>query len=336
MRHANISHRFSKQFGLGLILGLIVGLTVTAAPIQRASAVTLAPFKDKLYEVKSFDGRLRKCDAPINERTLKLPTFGGRHIIYDFNEQRDVNGRDVPMPNGKWQNVAQPKYITRLDDRDQRSFDLRVTTARGTRILPNNEVGNPNGAKFAIIFIHGAAGIYANRDLGMKDETFSGNFNRLKNMVVQNGGVYYTPTIEDFERAGPDDVAALITHIATKSPDAPIVLSCASSGGSVCAGVAKNDEAAKNLSGIVIMGASWGHDFLGSAAHRRRVPVVFAQGTCDRGNPYDRLFSLFAVILKRDDTYPTRFLGFADGVHGTPIRMIDWRETLNWLFSIKN
>lgn len=338
MKHTSFDpqNRLTRWGGSACFALSIFTISILAiSPAQASGSVVLAPFKDELYTNQTFDGKLRKCDASINERTLKLPGLNGRHVIYDFNEQRDVNGRDVPMPNGKWQNVAQPKYISLLDERDQRNFDLRVTSARGTRTLESTEVGNPNGAKFAIIFIHGAAGIYANRDLGMKDETFAGNFNRLKNMVVQNGGVYYTPTIKDFERAGPEEVAALITHIAEKAPGAPIVLSCASSGGSVCAGVAKIATAAKNLSGIIVMGASWGHDFLGSPAHVARVPVVFAQGTCDRGNPYDRLFSLFNAILKRDDTYPTRFQGFADGVHGTPIRMINWRETLNWIFSIQ-
>jgi hypothetical protein len=153
---------------------------------------------------------------------------------------------------------------------------------------------------------------------------------------VKNGGVYYTPTIKDFEQEGPEDVAALISHIDEKaSPKAPIVLSCASAGGVVCARVAHHAKAGGRLSGLVILGSSMGHDFLSSAAYRARVPIVFAQGTCDRGNPYDRLFSVFHEALKRDDTYPTRFQGFADGVHGTPIRMIDWRETLNWIFSVQ-
>jgi dipeptidyl aminopeptidase/acylaminoacyl peptidase len=29
--------------------------------------------------------------------------------------------------------------------------------------------------------------------------------------------------------------------------------------------------------------------------------------------------------------YPVRFVRFESGTHGTPIRMTDWRETLNWM-----
>lgn len=319
---------------LGGFFAATAGPTIGVASAA-ASSVQLAPFKDDLYAIHPYDGILRRCDAAINERTLKLPSMKGRHVIYAFDEKTDVNGRDVPMANGQWQNVAKPKYISLLNERDQRTFDLKIETASGSRVLQNNEVGNPNGAKFAIIFIHGAAGIYANRDLGTQDVSFSGNFNRLKNMVVENGGVYYTPSISDFEVKGPQDVTQLIEHIGRVSPGAPIVLSCASSGGAVCAGVAKSPKAAKLLSGIILIGSSWNMSFIGSPAHEARVPVVFAQGTCDRGNPYDRLFGLFREILKRDDSYPTRFQGFADGVHGTPVRMMNWRDTLNWIFSIE-
>ena len=32
--------------------------------------------------------------------------------------------------------------------------------------------------------------------------------------------------------------------------------------------------------------------------------------------------------------YPARFVRFETGTHGTPIRMTDWRETLNWMLSV--
>ncbi len=331
----NLQKNGNGAYRVGLVAVMAALFSPLMSMTASAGSVVLAPFKDELYQNRPYDGVLRRCDAPLNARTLKLPAMNGRHIVYAFDEQTDVNGRDVPGPGGKWQNVAKEKYITRLSDGDQRKFDLKVDTPSGARVLQNNEVGNPNGAKFAVIFIHGAAGIYANRDLGTQDESFSGNFNRLKNLVVQNGGVYYTPSISDFAVKGPQDVTGLIQHIGRVAPGAPIVLSCASSGGAVCAGVANSQDAAKLLSGIIVMGASWGMGFIGSPAHKARVPVVFSQGTCDRGNPYDRLFGVFHEVLKRDDTYPTRFQGFADGVHGTPIRMMDWRNTLNWIFSVE-
>ena len=35
----------------------------------------------------------------------------------------------------------------------------------------------------------------------------------------------------------------------------------------------------------------------------------------------------------RTGGYPARFVRFETGTHGTPIRMSDWREVLNWMLA---
>ena len=48
----------------------------------------------------------------------------------------------------------------------------------------------------------------------MNDYTFGGNFNRLKNLAVANGGTYYVPSVRSFDEKGVADVAALIADAA--------------------------------------------------------------------------------------------------------------------------
>lgn len=48
----------------------------------------------------------------------------------------------------------------------------------------------------------------------MNDYTFGGNFNRLKNLAVANGGTYYVPSVRSFDDNGVADVAALIADAA--------------------------------------------------------------------------------------------------------------------------
>lgn len=55
------------------------------------------------------------------------------------------------------------------------------------------EVGASSGARFAVIFVHGAVPQEMRLTLGVLDGTFSGNFNRLENMVIEDGGSYYSP-----------------------------------------------------------------------------------------------------------------------------------------------
>jgi len=39
----------------------------------------------------------------------------------------------------------------------------------------------------------------------------------------------------------------------------------------------------------------------------------------------------FRAIKKAAPDYPIRYDLFMEGVHGTPIRMSDWRMVLNWM-----
>ena len=60
---------------------------------------------------------------------------------------------------------------------------------------------------------------------------------------------------------------------------------------------------------------------------------MFAHGAKDKLYPVGRMRT-FADAMRRGGQ-DVRFVEFATGGHGTPIRMIDWRKELNWLLSHK-
>ena len=70
-----------------------------------------------------------------------------------------------------------------------------------------------------------------------------------------------------------------------------------------------------------------------SPAFKAKVPVFFGQGSRDPVFPVEKQEAFFRSILKRDPRYPAMFVRFESGSHGTPIRMSDWRETINWMLS---
>ena len=65
------------------------------------------------------------------------------------------------------------------------------------------------------------------------------------------------------------------------------------------------------------------------------MPVFFGQGSRDTVFPVDSQEAFFRSILAKSPGYPARFVRFETGTHGTPIRMTDWRETLNWMLSAR-
>ena len=95
---------------------------------------------------------------------------------------------------------------------------------------------------------HGRDG---DRRLGANDYSFGGNFNRLKNLVAGNGGVYYSPTVRSFDSSGVAVIASLIRYAGAQSPGRPIILSCASMGSQVCWGIARDADSVKRLKGMV-------------------------------------------------------------------------------------
>ncbi|MCO5056640.1 MAG: alpha/beta hydrolase [Rhizobiaceae bacterium] len=276
-----------------------------AAGLASAAAEGLAPFKDQLF---AYPKTLRESD-------------GGAYRVVDYQEMRDINGRDE-IPERR----VRAEYVS-LGVRRQQS-DRILDTGAGK--VPHIAVGTDKGARFITVYIHGQGG---NRKQGVNDFTFGGNFNRIKNLMADNGGLYLSVDFADFGPAGNAQVAAVIAHYAAASPRAPVFVACGSMGGAHCWMLAERDDMAARLGGLLLLGSHWNDAFIKSPAFKAKVPVFFGQGSRDPVFPVEKQEAFFRSILKRDPRYPAMFVRFESGSHGTPIRMSDWRETINWMLS---
>ena len=263
----------------------------------------LAPFKDRLF---AYPAVLAGAD-------------GGRHLTVDYRESRDIDARDEIPERRVW-----PNYVD-LGVRRARK-DLVAETPAGR--IAHMAVGAEANARFIVVYVHGQGG---SRRQGMDDFTFGGNFNRISNLALANGGLYLTLDFTDFAAAGARQVAQLAGLYAARSPGAPVFIACGSMGGALCWRLADDAGIAPRLGGLLLLGSHWDDGFFAVRAFRRRVPVFFGHGGNDRVYPVERQEAFFRAILKRAPDYPTRFVRFETGSHGTPIRMTDWRATLNWM-----
>jgi predicted esterase len=284
----------------GLLAGLLL-LTATSAFAQGS----LPPFKDDYF---AYPGVLSSAD-------------NGDYKVIDYNEMRDINGRDsVPEKRVK------DAYVS-LKARAYQKDVVFQTAAGPVKVMA---AGKQSGASFIVIYLHGRGG---NRLQGMNDFTFGGNFNRLKNLAATNGGLYLTPDFKDFAATGEAQVAGLIEAAKATSPSAPLILACGSQGGALCWRIASNDNAGNQLSGLILLGSLWDEGFFKSPAFKKRVPVFFGHGSRDPVFAIDKQEGFYREIRKRSPGYPVQFRRFESGNHGTPIRMSDWREMLNWIFT---
>jgi len=274
-----------------------------------AFAFKLAPYKDKLFQYPKI-----------------LDTgAGGAFEHVDYSKQRDLYGRDEVL-----EIRAHRRYVSLKPARRQKNLTLEV----GGRTLKYIGLGKLDGrAKAVVIYVHGQGG---SRLQGSNDWTFGGNFNRIKNLMLRNDGVYVSTDISDFGPKGRDDVKALMQSFAARSPGAPIFVACGSMGGHVCWSLIKDREAARLLGGILLLGSVSDRDFLGSAAFTggaRPVPIYLGHGSEDNVFDWRSQEAFFKTVKTRRPDYPIRFTLFETGSHGTPIRMTDWRLILNWMLA---
>ena len=271
--------------------------------LSSASALTLKPFKDDLF---AYPGLLAEED-------------GGARLVVDYREQRDINQRDeVPERRVK------ADYV-RLSVRSAQK-DLSLTTGSGE--IRHVAVGKADGASAIVVYLHGQGG---SRRQGVDDFTFGGNFNRIKNLMWENGGLYLSPDFSEFGPKGVAEIAALLDHYASRSPGVPIFAACGSMGGAICWGLADDPSMSRKLSGLLLLGSFTSDGFAASAAYKRKVPLYLGQGSKDTVFPVDTQEAMYRKL--RGGGYPVRLVRFETGTHGTPIRMTDWRDILNWMLS---
>lgn len=270
-----------------------------------ASAETLKSYKDELFAYPAILSR------------------EGPYMVVDYNEMRDINGRDE-IPERR----ARGKYVSTGVRKAQQDLVLRTGAGKVRHVA----VGRREDAKFIAIYLHGQGG---SRKQGVDDFSFGGNFNRIKNLMVRNGGLYLSPDFSDFGGKGAAEIEALIAHYAERSPGAKIFVACGSMGGALCWTLAGDKAIGPRLSGLLLLGSHWHDGFLTSPAFRAKVPVFFGHGSRDTVFPVEKQEAFFRSIKAKSPSYPVSFVRFETGTHGTPIRMIDWRETLNWMLSVR-
>lgn len=237
-------------------------------------------------------------------------------VVVDYNKTRDIHRRDAEP-----ERRVQSNYVS-LGVRRYSRLAVHKANGREIEIGMTGEYAN---ARFAVIFIHGRGG---DQRLGMNDYTFGGNFNRLKNLAIINGGAYLAPTVASFDDQGVADVKAVIM-----AGRAPVVLACASMGAIICAKLARDSSVVSRLTGMAVLGGAPDLGLARSAAAEARLPIMFTHGSLDTVYDWKTQKGVFDALRRSDPAYPARFVLFNTGSHGTPIRMTDWKLTLEFLLS---
>lgn len=292
---------------------MIVGAAVLAVALLAtpssavAEGLRLAPYKDEHFAYPNVVGT----------------KYDGDFVMIEFNEERDINGRDeIPLKKA-WDKMVDLEV-------NQHKQDLVLNAGRDSiQYLAVGKAGG--GAKIVVIFLHGWHG---DRTLAMEDLRFGGNFNRLKNLMVLNDGVYVSPDFNGFGKRAARQITELMKHFAANSPGAPIFIGCASTSCKTTYLLLEDPESAALMSGVVMFGSGRYEEYIRSPTFKDRnrwVPIYLGHGSDDKTNDWVTVELQFLAVKKAAPDYPIKYELFLGGVHGTPIRMSDWRMVLNWM-----
>lgn len=260
--------------------------------------------------VPSFKDERFRYRTPLEIRD------GEAYALVPYDEQLDINQRDeIPVRK------VRSAYTEALAEELIHDLDYTGGEARQLKVLAAGKPGRP--ALLTVIYLHGRDG---DRTWGFDDERFGGNFNRLKNLVTAANGLYLSPDFTDFQEAGVDDIAALIDQLAP--PAGKVILACGSMGTALCWKLLESPETARRISGLVLLGGFPDNRFVASADPDGQ-PVVIAHGNEDSVYPVSDMEAFYEALYAKG--HPVRMRVFETGNHGTPVRMIDWRDSLNWI-----
>jgi predicted esterase len=263
--------------------------------------------------------------APYKDDLFKYPEVlssedNGNFVVVGYDKQRDLYDRDQVPERKVW-----PKYVSGVS----RISGTYASSGKSLGFFGAGKV--EGGARAVVIYVHGQGG---SRFQGVDDGMFGGNFNRIMNLMAANGGAYLSPDFTDIGPAGAADIKALILDQLRRSPDAALFVACGSQGGALCWDMIADPEVAGRLSGLLLLGSGHDEQFLKSPLLKqkaRRVPIFIGHGTLDPIFPWQDEADFYKRLRKAAPGYPVKFAAFDTGVHGTPIRMVDWRLTLNWM-----
>ncbi len=290
----------------GFVALSVMFFAVASGPtIVSAANFQLKPYKEKIFKYRKL------IENEDNGGFVRAP----------YDPLRDINARDeIPVRKVK------TYYTSSRPARHQKDLSFSANGKKITYFAVGALKGN---SKVTVIFLHGRDG---SRHLGFSDEKFGGNFNRLKTLMFNNGGIYISADFENFKEEGRRDIEALLRKYRPLTKG-KLIVACGSMGSHLCWKLANKSSSGKLIDGLVIIGGFPDPGFLAARTKKsaRKTPVYIAHGGIDY--VYDWKDQKKFYNRLKQSGYPVRYVVFDGGKHGTPVRMIDWRLAINWILS---
>lgn len=268
--------------------------------------------KDKLFEYRNI------LEKWTNDDYVKV----------DYVEKIDLYERDIEPVDKVKEEYIDISYIEKWYEKEEK---INISWKELTYFIAKKD----DNIDKLVIYIHWW---WWNRFQGMSDYTFGWNFNRVKNLMIHNTGAYISPDFSNFWYKGQNEIHKIILNQKEKNKNLKnVFIACGSSGWEVCWGLFNNEEFNKDINWIILVWSSVNYWFFNNKEIKKRlIPIFLGHWTNDKQIWYQWHTNFFNKIKQENINYPIKLHLYNTWVHWTPIRMINWKETIEWMLLINN
>jgi len=238
----------------------------------------------------------------------------------DYDVIRDIEDRDIIDVDRVYD-----KYVELIPDwfRNERSTHSPYWTQYYWEV--KDKKIKDKDVEIVVLYFHW---MWGDRHQWINDYTFGWIFNRIQNLMIKNNWVYISNDFTDFYEKWSIDMRIFLYKIRKEYPNAKIILSGASSGWTLIWNILRDEKMQDNIDWILLIGSVV---FFEHNIYDNEIPIYIGHGTRDKNINYYNKYKFYSDLKNNNYNYPIKIEFFEGWVHWTPIRMVNWKENLNWI-----
>lgn len=258
-------------------------------------------FKDELYSY----------------RKILQSSHNGTYRVIDYSEKIDIEDRDE---------IDVDKVYDKYIDYSVDKYKQLITNW----VINYYQVTDPQVSKsekqYVLLYFHWA---WWNKWQWVNNITFWGNFNRVQNLSVLNKWVYITIDV-DWSKQWVNNVWLLLQQLHTTYPNAKIILSAGSKWWEMIWSLLSSSYNVL-INGVIFIGSvldSSNSSYTSKFLINNHIPIYIWHWSKDF-IPYKEKLVFLEDIEQQWGIIQVDIFNW--WVHWTPIRMINWRDVLEWI-----
>lgn len=244
--------------------------------------------------------------------------------LLDYSQKVYIDQRDKVA----WE-IVKDEFIDRKTEKFVQQQTVEIEKWKKFNYYEVKDSSEPDEEKQVLVmYLHWH---WWNKAQWMNNESFWWNFNRIQNLMIENHWVYITTDVELWSRESLVNHIILIEKLRWQYPKAKIIIAWASNWWVFLWQLIDSSRINRFIDWTIFLWtlldtqhwSKW-YNFM----IQNWIPLYIWHWTHDH-NPYQEKENFIKIFNEQWWSWKVDI--FNNWVHWTPIRMIDWKETINWI-----